>query len=197
VRKWGVALATLALAGCAAAPIAPSTAPDPALLATLDSWKATGRIALAAGEQGGSGGFTWHQEAATTRLAIRGPLGAGALEVVTNGDEFTLADGSGQVLDAAQARAQLEGRLGAQLPLESLRYWMLGIPYPEAEAQVTDSAGEPRRLIVQAGWQIRYDQFVEQKGIVLPSRLTAASGVVRLKVIVDDWELAPAPAETP
>jgi outer membrane lipoprotein LolB len=147
-------------------------------------------MAIAAGEHGGSGAFTWQQDAAVTRLSLRGPFGTGALEVTADGEAFTLADGSGQVLDAAQARSRLESRLGTALPVSNLRYWMLGVPAPGIEAQVVDSPGEPRRLIEQTGWQIRYDEFMDSQGVILPARLTATSGSVRLKVIVDAWSLA-------
>ena len=41
---------------------------------------------------------------------------------------------AGQPLDGEAARAELERRLGAQLPLAELRYWMLGVPAPGASA---------------------------------------------------------------
>ena len=92
-----------------------------------------------------------------------------------------------------QAEAALRARLGTDLPLASLRYWMIGLPDPAATAQVTESGSAPRRIIDQHGWNIAYDAFAEAGGFVLPSRVTATSGDVRLKLSVSDWAISSEP----
>jgi outer membrane lipoprotein LolB len=187
VNRWAwLVVAALALAGCAAPPRAPESgaAPDPA---TLRQWSASGRMAIAVGSDGGSGAFDWSQDDATTRLDLRGPLGAGAVRLTVTPDSLSLADGAGRVLDADAARAELQARLGADLPWGSLRYWMLGLAAPGAEATVTDSGGAPWRVIEQSGWRLAYDSFAAVQGVNLPTRFSAARGTVRVRVIVDTW----------
>jgi outer membrane lipoprotein LolB len=182
---WAAALA-LALSGCAAPPRAPEgvTRPDPAI---LNQWSASGRMAIAAGTDGGSGSFDWVQDGATSRLDLRGPLGAGAVRLVVTPGTLSLADGSGRVLDADLARADLQARLGADLPWDHLRFWLLGVPAPGVEATVLDQDAAPWRLIEQAGWRLAYDSFDVVGGMNLPKRLTAERGAVRVRVIVDTW----------
>lgn len=183
-------LATLALAGCATAPRSPGTAvrPDPQ---AIPYWNASGRLALSAGGEGGSGGFVWEQREQTSQLDLRGPFGAGAVRVVATPDSLSVADGAGRSVDAAAARAELQARLGAELPWVSLRYWMLGVPAPDQPAEVIDAAAAPWRVIEQAGWRIGYDAFTTTTGFTLPQRFTATRGDVRVRVIVDDWSLRP------
>jgi outer membrane lipoprotein LolB len=100
-----------------------------------------------------------------------------------------MADGAGRSLDAAKARAELQQRLGADLPWTSLRYWMLGLPSPDLPAQVTDSAAAPWRVIEQSGWRIGYDAFTTTTGMALPQRFTATQGDVRVRVVVDTWSV--------
>ncbi len=178
-----------ALAGCATqAPVPTSTTlPDPA---ELRHWTASGRLALAAGEQGGSGSFVWKQDGPTSRLDLRGPLGAGALQVVSGPDGLTLADGSGREMDAEAARSALQARLGADLPWDSLSYWMLGVPAPGSAATVAVAENGPGRVIEQAGWRIDYDAYTAAQGAALPRRFTATREGVRVKVVVDNWTLA-------
>ena len=192
MRRAALALAAAAvLAGCATPPVAPPTGAtaDPS---RLEQWTAAGRLALATGGEGGSGAFTWQQQSATTRLDLRGPFGAGALQVVVTPDSLSVADGAGRALDAEAARAELRARLGADLPWGSLRYWMLGVPAPDAPAEVTEAPAAPLRLIEQSGWSIGYDAFTPVGGLSLPRRLTATSGAVRVRVLVDQWTIAPA-----
>ena len=185
-RLCWAAVVALALAGCAAPPRAPEgvTRPDAAV---LDQWSASGRMAIAAGTDGGSGSFDWVQDGTTSRLDLRGPLGAGAVRLVVTPGTLSLADGSGRVLDADVARADLQARLGADLPWDHLRYWLLGVPAPGVEATVLDQDAAPWRFIEQAGWRLAYDSFDVVGGLNLPKRLTAERGAVRVRVVVDTW----------
>ena len=185
-RLAWAAVVALALAGCAAPPRAPEggTQPDPAV---LNQWSASGRMAVAAGNDGGSGSFDWAQDGTTSRLDLRGPLGAGAVRLVVTPQTLSLADGSGRVLDADVARADLQARLGADLPWDHLRYWLIGLPAPGVEATVRDQDAAPWRVIEQAGWRLAYDSFEVVAGLSLPRQLTAEREAVRVRVIVDAW----------
>jgi outer membrane lipoprotein LolB len=182
-------LAALALAGCAAPLRGPETAPRPDPGA-IQHWSASGRLALSAGGEGGSGAFVWEQHEQTSQLDLRGPFGAGALRIVSTPDTLSMADGSGRGLDAGAAQAELQARLGADLPWLSLRYWMLGVPAPDLPAEVTDAVTVPWRVIEQSGWRIGYDAFTTATGLSLPQRFTATRGDVRVRVVVDSWSVA-------
>ena len=185
-RLAWAALVALVLGGCAVPPRAPEggVPPDPA---ALDRWQAVGRMAVAAGADGGNGSFAWAQDGVTSRLDLRGPLGVGAVRVVVTPETLSLADGSGRVLDAEVARADLQARLGADLPWGYLRYWLLGVAAPGVEATVLDQDAAPWRVLEQAGWRLAYDSFAVVEGLNLPQRLSAERGTVRVKVIVDEW----------
>lgn len=187
-RLASLILAAL-LSACAAVPPAPVNIPTN--VEQLPTWLATGRIAIAAGGAGGAGSFTWHQDGENLRIALRGPLGAGGLEIQSDGSNMNLRDSSGTSLDAQQASARLRARLGVDLPLSSLRYWMLGMPAPRVDASVTDAAGSAPRVIEQSGWRVDFNRFREVAGFSLPERLTAKHSDVRLRVIIDDWQVPP------
>ena len=185
IRLVTLALAALALAGCAAAPTrAPDTLPDPGM---LSSWAASGRIALALGEEGGSGSFSWVQGGESATLTIRGPLGAGGLRIESNGRDLRVIQSDGRVLESAAARTLLNQRFGQDFPLGSLRYWMLGVPAPGTDASVSTHDDAPVRIIEQSGWRVGYDEFQAVQGLWLPARLTASAVGARLKLVVSEW----------
>ena len=68
------------LTSCAAVP-PPAPVNIPVNAAQVPTWFATGRIALAADGGGGNGSFRWRQAGENLKIAIRGPLGAGGLEI--------------------------------------------------------------------------------------------------------------------
>lgn len=183
-----VALAVL-LAGCASAP--PSQVPLPPDPALLTDWTATGRLAVAAGDEGGSGSFIWSQAGESATLRLRGPLGAGGLLIETDGHALLLAEANGRVVDSESARQELRRRLGTDLPLANLRYWMLGVAAPGSDARVLPGERPPLRVIEQSGWRVGIDEFLSVAGFSLPARLTATTDQARIRVVVSEWALGP------
>jgi len=187
-------IAAVMLVGCAAAPrVVPvhGAQVDPV---QVTDWTARGRLAIAIGSEGGSGSFTWLQQAGTTDLQVRGPLGAGSMRIVTDGEAVTVTDADGLIVDTDAARRQIRARLGTDLPFAEMRFWLLGVAAPGSEARVRAPGAGPSLVIEQAGWTVSYDPFTTARGWSVPTRLTAASGAARIKVVLDEWRL-PAPRE--
>ena len=181
-------LGILLLAGCAPTLRGPESGVRPDA-AVPQHWKASGRLALAADGQGGSGSFVWNQREGVTELAIRGPLGAGALQIVATDAALSVTDGSGRAVDPDAAQAYLQSQLGADVPWRRLRYWMLGVPSPDAPSVVSEASTSPWRVIEQSGWRIGYEAFVATADGSLPQRFTATREAVRVRVIIDRWGL--------
>jgi outer membrane lipoprotein LolB len=187
---FGLLAASVLASGCATTAVEPVTEVRVADPDVLTQWTAKGRIALVAQGEGGSGSFVWQQRSERTELTVRGPLGAGGLQVVTDGDTLELADGGGQPLDGVSARAELERRLGVSLPLAELRYWMLGVPAPATTGgPVERPEGATAPGFIQRGWTVSYDALGAQAGWQLPTRLSATTGKARVRIVVDDWVL--------
>jgi outer membrane lipoprotein LolB len=119
------------------------------------------------------------------------------MQVTTDGQSLVVTDADGRHLGTEHASALLRRRLGTDLPLAELRYWMLGVPSPGSPSSVADAAVAPVRVIEQSGWRIGYDMFIAAGGVSLPERFTATQGGVRLKVVVDDWQVTEASGRGP
>jgi outer membrane lipoprotein LolB len=186
----------LALASCRTVPrgeeviIGPGAqapwAEQRAALERLDRYGLDGRVAVAANGQGFSASLRYAQLADRTQLSLDGPLGIGGLRVELDGEDLEIATSRGENLDGAEARAELERRLGFALPLQALRWWLLGIPAPgDAVVDAADS-GEIRAF-TQDGWQVSIQSRAAGLGFSLPQRLTAEREGVRLKMLVQRW----------
>jgi outer membrane biogenesis lipoprotein LolB len=99
--RLGACLLAGLLAGCATAPPA-VVAPPPAGTTLPDTWAASGRMAVSVAAEGGSGAFTWQQTGERTQVAVRGPLGVGAVDVTLEGDRLTVTDGEGVTLEGGR-----------------------------------------------------------------------------------------------
>jgi len=188
----GFALAVV-LAGCQTVPVSP--APSVAwsvrrpALQNLSRFGLHGRVAVAVGDQGFNAGLRWTQSAAVTHLTLTGPLGAGGVEVTADGGDLSVVTSSGKHLDNESARSELEEKLGFEPPLESLRYWVLGVPDPAAPASVQLDAQQRVTRLTQDGWQIDYTEYMPVGAEWLPRLLTLRRAEVRVRMVVDGWQL--------
>ena len=81
-------------------------------------------------------------------------------------------------------------RFGWSLPVYSMRFWMLGVSDPGAGAdEVVDDEGMLVEL-TQNGWQVRYDDYSNNGGTLLPRKIVMESGDVRIRVVADRWKIA-------
>lgn len=194
------AVAVLLLAGgCATLPppAAPGGGPDwperRALLQGLGTWTLDGRIAVAAGENGFSGGFDWAQQGERADISLSGPMGGAGLAIHVEGDALTVSL-RGETYSGDDARRLIEERIGPgrELPVAEMRYWLVGAPAPAPAYEET--IGDARRLagLSQSGWQVRYERYGGIGGIELPTRLEMTSSGVRLRVVVSKWTVADA-----
>jgi outer membrane lipoprotein LolB len=197
VRGVVAALAALMLAaGCRTlppgAPVGPGAdAPWPeqrAALEKLDRYALNGRVAVAAQGQGFSATLRYQQQPRGSNLALDGPLGIGGLRVQIDGQDIEIATSRGEKLDGQSARDELERRLGFQLPLTELRWWLLGIPAP-GEASVNQDAGSGEiHDFTQGGWRVSINTRAAGLGFSLPQKMTAEREGARLKLFVQGWE---------
>jgi outer membrane lipoprotein LolB len=182
------------VAGCRTAPpggiAGPGAhAPWPAQragLETLDRYALNGRVAVAANGQGFSANLRYAQQARNSQLSLDGPLGIGGLRLELAGEDLEVATSRGEKLDGLEARAELERRLGFELPLNELRWWLLGIPAPGEAAVNAAESGEIRDF-TQRGWRVVINSRAPGLGFSLPQRLTAEREGARLKLLVERW----------
>jgi outer membrane lipoprotein LolB len=135
----------------------------------------------------------WTQQGTRSQVSLQGPLGAGGVQIITDGDNLSIVTAHGDHLDSDAARAELASRLGFDPPLSRLRYWVLGVPDPATPAKETlDPRQQRLQSLEQDGWQIDYGGYApDRKGptgsVWLPARMTVQRAGVRVRLIVDGW----------
>src|ERR1700759_3167135 len=131
MRLAALAMAGLLLRACATtrAPVV-TTASDwasrSASLQKAAHWQLNGRAAVAYGTQGWQASLDWRQSMDGAELHIAGPLGIGAQVIKQTADGLSLNGAP----PSAAALSQLQDKLGFDLPVDKLRYWLLGVPDP-------------------------------------------------------------------
>jgi outer membrane lipoprotein LolB len=83
--------------------------------------------------------------------------------------------------------SQLQERLGFELPIDNLRFWLLGVPDPVGTFELTRNAEDRALKLTQAGWTIDYDRYMAVDGDLLPAHLSLSGAGVRVRIAVDHW----------
>ena len=87
--------------------------------------------------------------------------------------------------------AQLQERLGFDLPLDELRYWLLGVPDPSAAFELKRNDQDRALQLTQDEWTIDYDRYIPVGADSLPAHLVLNRAGVRVRIGVDHWNLTP------
>jgi outer membrane lipoprotein LolB len=194
MRQALLLTAVLMLAACAA-PV--QRAPDfvdwsahSARLAQLDHWTASGKLALRTEDRSDSAQLVWRQQARDSHLNLSGPMGLNATEVHSDGERIEIIQGEElRSIDINKAEAG-KANTGWELPIQSLPYWLKGLPSPHLEVQSLEL--DPKRGLLQAlrqsDWQIRYEEYDNFDGYLLPTRLRAERGTTTVRILLRAWQ---------
>lgn len=156
-------------------------------LAELQDWEFRGRIGVKAGDDGFNGKVRWIQQEQRFTATVGGPIGIGTVRIVGSGNSATLTDKDGVDTRLEDVELDLLQRYGWTLPVQSLRYWAMGIPDPAQPAQMEfDDSGLLAQLS-QRGWEVRISRYRDGGGQPMPHRLTATSIDTKVRLVIDSW----------
>jgi len=187
--------AALYLSGCASTPTAPG-APTASLsvhqqhlatLANIQQFSLKGRLGVVTNPNGFSGSIDWQHLKTNDNIEVFSPLGGKVASIAKTPLEVTLTTQNGHSIKAQDAETLTEATLGWRLPLSGLSDWALGKPTnSKIDASTWDTQGRLTTL-KQNGWDISYENYAENNGYFLPSKIVLKSEKVNLKLLVEKW----------
>ena len=188
----GIMIAVAGVAGCATTgsielPDLDDWETRKIVLEETDEWQFSGRIGVSAGDEGFNGKLWWRQDGVVFRARISGPVGVGTIFINGDGPELTLTERDGTVTELDDAESELRHRYGWTIPVTSLRFWALGIPDPASASNAGFNESGQMSELSQREWQVTINEYAEGGGQEMPRRLTATSGNIRVRLVIDDW----------
>jgi outer membrane lipoprotein LolB len=154
---------------------------------SLANWKLKGRVAGKSNNQGFRAGVQWHQFQSNYVIDLHGPLGRKVAVLSGMKGSVQLKTSKGERFEADNAESLMQELFGYALPVNGLRYWLLGIPDPSYSQNsfTLDEQGRLRQLD-QAGWLIKYTSYHEGNP-VLPALIQISNTTVDANIKVDRW----------
>ena len=165
-------------------------------LSLLRSWSLHGTLAVRpAGDDAARVTMRWRQSPDSYLVRFMGPLGVGLFEVEGSATAVEARFPDGRRASAASPEALLEQEIGWSVPLQGLRYWMVGAPMPGVAPSnmELDELGR-LALLEQAGWTVVYERYDTVDGLSLPERIRFSNASVDATVVVRRWKAERDPA---
>ncbi len=197
-------LAAVLLVGCAALPERPANE-DPlaawearqTALARLSAWELRGRLALRTEEEGIHASVYWRCDRDTLRIDLAGPFGGGRVRITQDEHGAELRDASNKIYRDASLQELLARVTGWRLPLESLRWWIVGIPAPDAAPRMELDGWGRLKTLEQSGWVVQFLEYTTHGAYELPRRVfikrsshAPYDALLEARFVVETWSLS-------
>ncbi len=134
--------------------------------------------------------FNWQQTAPDRyRLLLTNPLGSTELQLDAQGSVVQLVDNKGKRYTSNDAEKMISQLTGMDIPLNSLRQWMIGLPGGASDFALDDQYRLREVNYSRNGqqWKVTYQSYDERQKPALPSNLELREGDQRIKLRMDSW----------
>jgi outer membrane lipoprotein LolB len=198
MRKYLLLLATLLYAGCASIPEPPPVDNPVEVwhqrreeLSRIAYWHLTGRLAVRNGNEAWNINLDWQQKGDDYQIQLNGPFGAGKVRLVGNTDGVVLRDSDNQTFYADKPENLLQERTGVTMPVEGMRYWIVGLSTPQqTKPPKLDLQGRIASL-EDNHWRVKFRRYTEVSGLQLPDKIfiSKPDQDINVRLVVDEWKL--------
>lgn len=155
--------------------------------ATVSSWEIKGALAAKTKSKGWSATMDWVQHGpGSYQIRLMGPLGGGTVLVNKSGGAVTFQDGAKKAT-SSNADELLLKQTGIRLPVNSLYYWVRGLPAPGGVQSEQHDKYNHLTQLKQNGYTIDFTKYTSVKGIDLPSMIRLEGNGVMVKVVIRSW----------
>lgn len=189
--RWMVLIGAGLVASCSAIRLQPQPAGTWAerlvVLQRSAQWEMQGRAAVAIGTHGWQASVDWRQRGAETVVHLSGPLGVGASVLRLGPDGLSVNDGPPN-RDAVE---EMQKRIGFDLPVSNLRYWLLGVPDPGLVYTLRLNDQNRAAQLTQGGWTVDFPRYRQSAVDELPAALVLSRSPVRVRIVIDQWSGVP------
>ena len=149
----------------------------------LADWEFRGRFSVRDDDESWSANILWRNHKNVDRLKMSGPLGQGAVEFFLTGGQIIIDRGEGDFERSDDPDDLIRHHLGVFVPVESLQFWVLGLPHPGNHFR------EIKEGFIQSGWSVSIPKLMQADDQLMPHKLVVANNETKLKLIIDQWVL--------
>ena len=201
-RAWLLAGGLMTLAACVPPP--PDLAArdggrlsafHQARVGAISSWQLQGKVSILHDGKLWRAGLNWLHAEDSDRVNLTAFGGRTLMRLHNHPDGASAMDSRGKVYRGASFGELVAEMLGVDVPIENLRYWVVGMAAagPGADATRFNQDGSTQ-VFHQDGWEVRYLQYrsVQHpllKRVMMPVSLVLTRDDLKLTLVVQRWQL--------
>lgn len=198
MKKYLFVLVALLQAGCASVPEPPPVEhPDlvwqqrRAELSRIAYWHLTGRVAVTNGDEAWHINMDWKQEGDDYQILLNGPFGAGKVKLIGNAQGVELHDSDNHTFYSDNPATLLRERTGVSMPVEGLRYWIVGLNTPQQKDPPKLDPQGRLAYLEDDHWRVKFRRYIEVNGLSLPEKIFIArpEQEIDVRLVIDEWKL--------
>ncbi len=144
-------------------------------------WSFTGRIAIVDIDNSISADITWKHTQKKEKIILSGLFGMGKTRITLTPVQTEIESEGKRAIYYGDVNSVIYSRLGIQVPVTALKFWVLGLVDPGATYLKKEAGFE------QYGWKITYLQMQFNAGYELPRKIRVEQGGAKIKLIVSQW----------
>ncbi len=149
----------------------------------------SGAIAAKSHKKGWSATADWKQSGPHTyQITLMGPMGSQAVRIEEQHGKVIYQEGA-QTLTSSNGDNLLAKKTGIRLPVNSLYYWVRGIPAPGVIQSATRNGNGQLQVLKQAGYTIEYVDYMNAQSYVLPHKIRLSGPDLTVKLIIKKWQI--------
>ena len=178
----------LSLGGCASKQtlklVDPSRAPK---LEELQHWQLDARVAIRTPDDSITASLEWQKNDDLFDFLISGPFGVTYAHLVQLEEKATLEIPDHDTFVHYDAKTLLQQALGWDFPIDSLAFWVKGIPSGNPAEIISYNQQGRIEKIQMNFWQIDFSKYQSYQGYNLPKMIKAKHPNMSLKVVAKKW----------
>lgn len=156
-------------------------------IAGIDAWDLDGRMSIKTPDQGGRVGVLWRQDRERYDLRLTAQFGQGVMQISGDDQRVRLTLPDGRIFEEPDAESLLRRQFGWEVPVGTLRYWVLGMPSPAVdEVHELDEQGR-LAILEQSGWRVSFEDYTRVEGMDLPRKLFLYGDGLEVRLVIDQW----------
>jgi len=157
-------------------------------LAAITSWRLGGRFSLVTDGEAWSGKLNWIQQSNHEYLIqFSAPSGQGAMQLLGNDELAELRLANGDSFQATDADALMRQETDWELPINSLWYWVRGLPDPKLPQKIELDSENLIVKLEQESWIVNYNKYQQVESYSLPRKITVENETLKLRLIITKW----------
>ena len=161
-------------------------------ISAINEWTVKGRIGIKTPDQGFSSSLSWQHQPKQQLFRIYGAFGQTYAELNQSEDKATLELSDKEIYESNDVENLLLQVLGYPLPIEHLKYWVFGLPYPGNDSDLSFDKLDRLQTIHYQQWKIsykKYKRFASFDNQYLPSKVKVTNGDVTLNLSLRNWTM--------